>query len=70
MQYKVFADLKDGKGVRPVTVKPNAEKAQAEVERLLKGKTRASRAYAIPMREQLTSAQDARTSAATARRAS
>lgn len=46
-RYKIYADLKDGVGVRFIKVRVGKDKADKEVDRLIHGKAAASRAYAI-----------------------
>ncbi len=46
--WNVYADFKDGRGVVLATPRPlTKEKADAEVQRLVKGASQCSRAYAI-----------------------
>lgn len=51
--FRVYADLKDGRGVVRAYQKEYVERAQAENarDRLLKGKTHSPRAYVVPFRE-------------------
>lgn len=46
--HHVYADLRDGLGMRLMTLRPiSKRKADAECQRLTKGETRAARAIAV-----------------------